>query len=619
MSTMVQFERIADSSDPEVVYPRKAEHSDVRPSTKPYRRVLEERRHRPQSIEVSAEIGAVRPQGSRPPEPLTARRGKTRVHFAAPVQNVSGVYTAEDYSHYGSAVNGVTNLSGDKDFDTSISKEVGDGTKHRDDSMKRIIPRGKTTRRATTPTTPRPTTTTTSKPQQQRLRTTSVKSESVILNTRKSETINPNGFRGRSFVAEVDPDQKRTTMAESAMGVVKVVESTTPETSPPPTTSASASTTTAASTSTTTTSIVNGFVRIKAQPRLIGLNGTKSVQADPSKNSTEKRFPAQDWQLPPSLKKVHRVDGGSVAPRNFINNFNTGVNQNQWDQNQPPRYPYLLDSRPRPLYSPFQAMTSALTQNYDDKQPLPLPRPGYQPPAINLPPRPDELNASGGNRNRAQKYRATFAKHNDVVKPIPLPSFPISEDDMDLLTPSSSYDVTEVPVLSPRISMQLRLPNYQAYGEEPLPVPISPVAINGGPVPAAPLPLATGSGASGLDPNGKLALCCQKRQLGPSCQMLCNFDTFNDRTLISTFLTNTCPDPQRALAFECATTKVDHTECCARNGLQTYAGGQCMPFCATHVPTPPNVFSYLPCLQVFNVIKTCYKDYQYTHPNILGD
>uniref|UniRef100_A0A914QGA3 Domain of unknown function DB domain-containing protein n=1 Tax=Panagrolaimus davidi TaxID=227884 RepID=A0A914QGA3_9BILA len=122
-----------------------------------------------------------------------------------------------------------------------------------------------------------------------------------------------------------------------------------------------------------------------------------------------------------------------------------------------------------------------------------------------------------------------------------------------------------------------------------------------------------------LEPNAKLQLCCQKQSLSSSCQNLCNFDTFTDKTLVSTFLTNACPEPQRGLAFQCATTNVDHTECCRRNNLHNYSGGQCMPFCATHIPTPPNVFSYLQCLQVFDTIKNCYREYQYTHPNIFGD
>lgn len=38
------------------------------------------------------------------------------------------------------------------------------------------------------------------------------------------------------------------------------------------------------------------------------------------------------------------------------------------------------------------------------------------------------------------------------------------------------------------------------------------------------------------DPNEKLALCCRKQQLSSSCQNLCNFDTFTDKTVMFNLL-----------------------------------------------------------------------------------
>uniref|UniRef100_A0A0N4U2P1 DB domain-containing protein n=1 Tax=Dracunculus medinensis TaxID=318479 RepID=A0A0N4U2P1_DRAME len=124
---------------------------------------------------------------------------------------------------------------------------------------------------------------------------------------------------------------------------------------------------------------------------------------------------------------------------------------------------------------------------------------------------------------------------------------------------------------------------------------------------------------STLSPNEKLGLCCRKRNLPSSCQTLCNYDTFTDRSLVNAVLTNQCPGPQLTQAFDCATSMADHTECCIRNGIGTFNGGQCMAFCTTHRGNPNNAFQYIGCLQVFDRIKQCYSDYHINHPNIFGD
>ncbi|EYB88316.1 hypothetical protein Y032_0249g123 [Ancylostoma ceylanicum] len=122
-----------------------------------------------------------------------------------------------------------------------------------------------------------------------------------------------------------------------------------------------------------------------------------------------------------------------------------------------------------------------------------------------------------------------------------------------------------------------------------------------------------------LTPNEKLDLCCRKRRVNPGCQAMCNFEALNDKTLVSAFLTNVCPGPQQRDAFDCASSKVDHSACCERAGLLTFHGGKCLPFCRTHAAQPANPLEFLPCLQVFEHIKACYREYQTTHPNILGD
>ncbi|CAJ0581696.1 unnamed protein product, partial [Mesorhabditis spiculigera] len=122
-----------------------------------------------------------------------------------------------------------------------------------------------------------------------------------------------------------------------------------------------------------------------------------------------------------------------------------------------------------------------------------------------------------------------------------------------------------------------------------------------------------------LSSNEKLELCCRKQRLSARCSQLCNFDTFTDKSLVTAVLTLQCPGPELGRAFDCASSKADHTECCALGGLSNFLGGRCLPFCQTHRDTPPNIVDYLPCLQVFEVFKNCFRDYQTKHKNLFGD
>ncbi|KAI6243104.1 DB domain-containing protein [Aphelenchoides fujianensis] len=207
-----------------------------------------------------------------------------------------------------------------------------------------------------------------------------------------------------------------------------------------------------------------------------------------------------------------------------------------------------------------------------------------------------------------KKFRATFAAHRGDKQAIPLPGGPFAdESDMDLLV-----EGTRRPGGLPAGGVQ-SAPNQRA-----LPPPTAPLQR---PVPIQTPVVATSAVAQyvPVDPNYKLDLCCRKQQISSVCQNMCNFDTFTDRSLVTAVLGGQCPGPQLGQAFDCASSKADHTDCCTRNNLHLYAGGQCMPFCRTHVPTPPNLISYIACLQVFDTIKNCYREYSYTHPNIYGD
>ncbi|KAE9416286.1 hypothetical protein Angca_001314, partial [Angiostrongylus cantonensis] len=94
--------------------------------------------------------------------------------------------------------------------------------------------------------------------------------------------------------------------------------------------------------------------------------------------------------------------------------------------------------------------------------------------------------------------------------------------------------------------------------------------------------------------NDKLSLCCRKKGVNQRCQSMCNYDALDERS-------------------------VDHSECCERAGIQNFLTGRCMPFCRAYTALPANPLQFLPCLQVFEPIKNCYRDYKSTHSNIIKD
>lgn len=65
--------------------------------------------------------------------------------------------------------------------------------------------------------------------------------------------------------------------------------------------------------------------------------------------------------------------------------------------------------------------------------------------------------------------------------------------------------------------------------------------------------------------------------------------------------------------------QADHSTCCIRNGIGAYKNGHCMVFCTTHLGNPRDTLQYIDCLQVFDRIKNCYREYHAVNPNIYGD
>uniref|UniRef100_A0A914XKD4 Domain of unknown function DB domain-containing protein n=1 Tax=Plectus sambesii TaxID=2011161 RepID=A0A914XKD4_9BILA len=120
----------------------------------------------------------------------------------------------------------------------------------------------------------------------------------------------------------------------------------------------------------------------------------------------------------------------------------------------------------------------------------------------------------------------------------------------------------------------------------------------------------TGGGNQRRTANEKLDLCCQKQGVAPTCQELCNFDRFTQGSVTSAFLNNKCPGQQLSQAFDCASSRADHTKCCTDVNVHLYNNGQCMAFCSVQNGIPPNPIQYLGCLPIFDTIKNCYRLHQ---------
>ena len=189
---------------------------------------------------------------------------------------------------------------------------------------------------------------------------------------------------------------------------------------------------------------------IKSNPQL-----SKALQPL-TRPPTEKRFPAKQWQLPPSIsgttKSVNPSQYDRRTPQGYLNNYNTrqavfeeavGIYQQRQNPRPPPRH--LLDSdtlNPSPVpiendfpqqdqrnsnfpprnnyyrqrteyysrlqpstpnlplsvdavLSPFQAITAAVAPGAGFFLPqVSRPAPQYQPPDINLPPPPEPKGAN---------------------------------------------------------------------------------------------------------------------------------------------------------------------------------------------------------------------------------
>uniref|UniRef100_A0A914QE54 Domain of unknown function DB domain-containing protein n=1 Tax=Panagrolaimus davidi TaxID=227884 RepID=A0A914QE54_9BILA len=67
--------------------------------------------------------------------------------------------------------------------------------------------------------------------------------------------------------------------------------------------------------------------------------------------------------------------------------------------------------------------------------------------------------------------------------------------------------------------------------------------------------------------------------------------------------------------WNCASSNFDHTDCCKKNKVIK----ACLPYCKATEKPPTDYLKHLFCLQAFNPIRNCFKDYLESHPNLFGD
>uniref|UniRef100_A0A0N5C3D0 DB domain-containing protein n=1 Tax=Strongyloides papillosus TaxID=174720 RepID=A0A0N5C3D0_STREA len=119
------------------------------------------------------------------------------------------------------------------------------------------------------------------------------------------------------------------------------------------------------------------------------------------------------------------------------------------------------------------------------------------------------------------------------------------------------------------------------------------------------------------DANQKLKACCaRQKNADKDCKRkFCDFNILT-KDNVMTFL-NTC-NPKGSTVqdmWDCASSRVDHTECCRQNNVVE----ECLPYCKSGKSTPTEYFKHLFCMQAFNGIKNCFRSYLDNHPNIFGD
>ncbi|MCP9262795.1 DB module [Dirofilaria immitis] len=111
------------------------------------------------------------------------------------------------------------------------------------------------------------------------------------------------------------------------------------------------------------------------------------------------------------------------------------------------------------------------------------------------------------------------------------------------------------------------------------------------------------------NPNQVFLECCIDRQLPDACLNKCNFNRYNQQTLMLMYLhQDPCPiNAIQEMQF-CAAQGRDHRPCCMRNGITTtLAGDKCLIFCDQRPGQVTQLdITFLPCFNRFEEMKACF-------------
>ncbi|GMR36775.1 hypothetical protein PMAYCL1PPCAC_06970 [Pristionchus mayeri] len=117
--------------------------------------------------------------------------------------------------------------------------------------------------------------------------------------------------------------------------------------------------------------------------------------------------------------------------------------------------------------------------------------------------------------------------------------------------------------------------------------------------------------------NEKFKKCCARQiNADKECKhRFCDFDSINQNNIL--FFLNTCKprNDTVSLMWDCASTRVDHTECCKQRKVNP----ACIPYCASNKPVADDYFKHVFCLNNFDGIRDCFRAYLDKNPNIFGD